>query len=153
ITIIHSGIGMPDRDYYLKDDPALAQTRDAYKTYLKTMLTLAGAKDAAARAQKVFDLEAKIALAHWTRADRRDDTKTYNPMKISELQKFAPEFPWADYLKASGVPLSGPNGERTVIVAEKSAFPALAKIYAETPVDVWRDMLTVRYMRSFAAVL
>ena len=71
---------MPDRDYYLRDDKALAATRTAYKKYLGTMLGLAGLPDADNRADAVFALEKKIAKAQWSRADRRDRDKTYNPM-------------------------------------------------------------------------
>ncbi len=117
------------------------------------MLTLAGVKDAEARAAKVYDLETAIAKEHWTRAERRDDVKTYNPMKISELVSFAPEFPWKEYFGSAHVPLAGPKGERTVIVSEKSAFPKLAKVFAATPVAVWRDYLTVRYLHAFSAEL
>ena len=65
-NITQSGLSMPNRDYYLKDDPALATTREAYRGYLNTMLTLAGGQDAAARAEAVFALETEIAKAHWT---------------------------------------------------------------------------------------
>jgi predicted metalloendopeptidase len=153
VTLRHGGIGMPDRDYYLRDDKALAETRAAYKIYLKAMLTLAGLADPEGRAARIYDLETAIATAHWTRAERRDDDKTYNPMKISQLEAFAPEFPWRAYLGAAHIPLGDPAGERTVIVGEKSAFPKLAKIFAATPVAVWRDYLTVRYLRSFASEL
>ena len=61
VTFRQSGLGMPDRDYYVRDDKALAATRDSYKQYLATMLTLSGAKDADARAKAVFDLETALA--------------------------------------------------------------------------------------------
>src|SRR5579859_4139119 len=64
--LAQSGLLMPNRDYYLKDDPALASTREAFKKYLTTTLTLSGAQNAAARADAVFTLETDIAKAHWT---------------------------------------------------------------------------------------
>ena len=145
-----SGLGMPDRDYYLRDDKDIAAAREAYKTWLADMLSLAGVKDAALRAGAIYALEEKIATAHWPAADRRDADKTYNPMPISALAKFAPRFPWNAYLAATKIPPRTPSGERVVIVSEKAAFPTLAAIFAATPVEVWRDYLTVRELRAFA---
>jgi putative endopeptidase len=153
MLLTHSGLGMPSRDYYLKDDPALAKTREAYKHYLVTMLTLAGTKDADKRADAVYNLENEIAKLHWTPVERRDADKTYNPMTIAQLSAFAPGFPWHDYFKAEGVSEKGPNGDRTVIVRENTAFPGLAKLYAATPVSVWRDWLTAHYLHSMADYL
>jgi len=76
MLVTQSGLGMPNRDYYLKDDPALAQTRDAYRKYLVTMLTLAGEKDAQKRGDAVFALETGIAKIHWTAVERRNADKT-----------------------------------------------------------------------------
>src|SRR5215469_10817778 len=74
-------------------------------------------------------------------------------MTVSDLKKLAPEFPWDAFLTAADVPLKGPKGERVVVVTQKSAFPELAKIFAETPVSVWRDYLTVHYLHAVAAYL
>ncbi len=74
-------------------------------------------------------------------------------MTISDLEKFAPEYPWRAALARAGLAASGPSGERTLIVTERSAFPKLAKVFAKTPLNVWRDYLTTRYMHTFAAEL
>ncbi len=153
VVLTQGGLGMPDRSYYLDASPELAAARDAYKKYLAQMLTLAGEHDADARAQAIFDVEAKIAQVHWTRAENRDEDKTYNPMTIADLKALAPEFHWDAFLAESGIPTSGPKGARVVVVTQKSAFPGLAKIFAETPVAVWRDYLTVHYLHSVAAYL
>ncbi len=153
VVLSQGGLGMPDRDYYLKDDAALATARDAYKKYLSQMLALAGFADTDKRAEAIFAVEARIAAVHWTRAENRDEDKTYNPMPLSDLEKLAPEFRWKAFLTEAGIPLTGPKGERVVVVTQKSAFPALAKIFAETPVAVWRDYLTVHYLHSVAAYL
>jgi putative endopeptidase len=148
-----SGLGLPDRDYYLRDGKDMDDARAAYKKYLSSMLTLAGMRDADKRADAVYALEASMAKIEWSHEDRRDATKTYNPMSIPELEKFAPEFPWRTYFAAATIPLSSPHGERQVVVAEKSAFPELAKIFAATPVDVWRDYLTIKYLHTYSAYL
>jgi putative endopeptidase len=146
-----SGLGMPDRDYYLKDDKALATARAAYKVWLGQALGFAGLDPAHAGA--VYDLEAKIAAASWAAADRRDADKTYNPTTLAALQKSAPDYPWTDYIAGAGISPSGPRGPRTLILGEVTAFPKLAKIFGATPVSVWRDYLATRYIHSFAAEL
>jgi len=153
IDLSQSGLGLPNRDYYLRDDKAIVETRAAYRKYLAAMLTLAGVSDAAGRADRIYALEAAMAKAEWANADRRDAIKTYNPMPFSGLEQLAPGFPWTAYFAAAGIPLTAPGGERQVVVAEKSAFPELARIFADAPVEVWRDYLTARYLHSFAAYL
>src|SRR6185312_12214548 len=153
IELGQSGLGMPDRDYYLKDDAELAKTRDAYKKHMVAMFALAGVKGGEKRAQAVYDLEYKMAEADWANADRRDEDKIYNPMTYAELKSMAPQFPWDAYFKPSGLPLDAKHGDRQVIVAEKTAFPKLAAIFAETPVETWKDYLTLHYLHSYAPFL
>ena len=153
MLVTQSGLGMPNRDYYLKDDPALAQTRDAYRKYLVTMLTLAGEKDAQKRGDAVFALETGIAKIHWTAVERRNADKTYNPMTEAELAAYAPGFPWATFFAAEGLSANGPKGDRHIVVRENTAFPGLAKLFAATPVSVWRDFLTVHYLHNMSAYL
>ena len=93
LNLNQSGLGLPDRDYYLSDDKALAETRAQYRQYLSDMMKLAGMDDTDARAGRILALETEIAKVQWSRADRRDEDKIYNPMKVSELKALAPEFP------------------------------------------------------------
>jgi putative endopeptidase len=154
VNLQQSGLGMPDRDYYLKDDAAIVKTREAYRKYLADMFGLAGLSDAAARADRVLALETEIAKAQWARADRREADKIYNPMPVSQLKTLAPEFPWDSFLAETHIPFKTPQGnERYVIVAENTAFGPLAKIFAATPVSTWRDYLTVHYLHTFSAYL
>ena len=148
----HAGLGLPDRDYYLRDDKELAATREAYKNYLTDMLAFAGITDPA-RSAAVYALESRIAEAHWPAEERREEDKIYNPITLTELEHFAPQFPWNAYLTAAGITREGPHGERVVIVAEKSSFPKLAVIFASTPVAAWRDFLTVHYLHAYAPYL
>jgi putative endopeptidase len=154
---VQSGLGMPDRDYYLRDDAEIVATRSAYIQYLSTMLGFAvntvGQDELDRRAAAVFAVEAEIAKAHWPAAERRDADKTYNPMPLSALEALAPQYPWRAAFARSGLAASGPKGERIVVVAEKSAFSALATVFARTPVAVWCDYLRTRYMHGFAALL
>jgi putative endopeptidase len=151
-VLLQSGLGMPDRDYYLLKDKDSAAIRQAYKKYLADTLSIADVHDAA-RSAAVYALEEKLARVHWPAADRREADKVYNPMTTPALAGFAPRFPWHAFFAAAGVSRTSPKGERVVIVHEKSAFPKLAAVFAATPVAVWRDYLCVRYLHSRASYL
>ncbi len=153
VRLSESGLGLPDRDYYLKDDPSLEAARKAYQDYLARMLDFAGRKDPAQHAAAVYSLERDIATVHWPAADRRDADRTYNPMPISKLVEASPGYPWRAYLEAAGIRERTRSGERVVIVGEASAFPRLAQLFAATPVEVWRDYLAVHYLHAFADYL
>src|SRR5215471_7211932 len=152
VFIRQSGLGLPDRDYYLRDEKGIVAAREAYRPYIARILQLGGIASADTKADAIFKLETEIAKLHWSRAERRDADKTYNPMKLSELEGFAPNFPWTAFLREEGIG-NTQSGERQVIVSEKTAFPALAALFAQTPVEVWRDYLTFHYLSGHAASL
>ena len=154
VNLSQAGLGMPDRDYYLSSDPAIVKTREAYRKYLADMLALAGLSEPQARADRILAVETEIAKVSWNRADRRDADKVYNPMPASALKTLAPDFPWDAFLSEGHIPYTTPQGnERYVIVAEKSAFGPLAKVFAATPVSTWRDYLVVNYLHTFSPYL
>ncbi|MDQ3119719.1 MAG: M13 family metallopeptidase [Verrucomicrobiota bacterium] len=123
------GLGLPDRDYYLKPD--FAAQRGKYQEYVTHLLQLIKWPDAKSRAVDLMAFETKIAEASWTRAQQRDPIATYNEVPVAKLDTLAPGFPWNAFLTGAGV------GEvDRVIVAEKSAFPKIADLFGETPVEV-----------------
>jgi putative endopeptidase len=128
LYLYQSGLGLPDRDYYLKDN--FKAQRDRYQQYVADMLTLAGWDDAAKQAEAIVALETKLADAHWTRAESRDADKTYNPYTFDELVKYAPGFPWRTWFDAASLQ----KADRAIVV-QNTAFPKMAKIFADTPVD------------------
>lgn len=132
-----SGLGLPDRNYYLK--PELAAKKDAYRAYAAKLLTLAGWPDAATAAADLVAFETKIADASWTKVQQRDLTTQYNPVAPAALPGFAPGFDWAAFLARAGV-----SAKPMIVVAEKSAFPRLAAIYAETPIETLRAWMAFR---------
>lgn len=136
IGIVQGGLGLPDRDYYLKTDANSAAARKAYVDYLAQLLALTGEADAPARAQAVMDFETKIAQVHWTRIDSRDSDKTYNAWTRADFEKNAPGFDWTAYLGAAGL-----NSDNHYIVAQPSAITASAKLIAEAPLPLLRDYL------------
>jgi len=126
-----SGLGLPDRDYYLKPD--FAAQKAAYEKYVATLLSLTEWDEPEKWAKDVLDFETKIATASWTKTQQRDPVATYNPMTPDELSKFAPGFPWKNILAETKM-----EKLSRVIVAEKSAFPKLVEIYAKTPLETIR---------------
>jgi putative endopeptidase len=120
------GIGLPDRDYYLKPD--FAAQKAAYQTYAAKMLDLIHWPNPDGSAKAIVDFETAIADASWTKVQQRDLNAIYNPMSVAELQKFTPGFAWKPFLDNSGLAKLD-----RVIVAEKTAFPKIAAVYAKTP--------------------
>lgn len=147
VGLRQAGLGMPDRDYYLSNDPKIAAQRAAYQAHLSKMLTMAGEPDAEARAQAVVAFETEIAKVHWTRIDSRDRTKTYNKMTVADLAKSAPGFDFATYLKGVGTPVD------TLVVAQPTAVTGIAALIQSTPIAVLKDQLLVRSLDEFADVL
>jgi len=147
VGVRQSGLGMPDRDYYLSADPKLVEARTAYQAHLAKMLMLAGEADAEARAKAVLDFETRIAQVSWTRIDSRDRDKTYNKMSVADLARTAPGFDFATYLKAVGTPVD------SVVVAQPSAVTGIAGLIAATPLPVLKDQLLLRSLDEFADVL
>ena len=90
VNISQSGLGMPNRDYYLQDEARLKDTRGKYQQHVARMLALAGHQDAEAKAARIVALETEIARAQWSAVENRDPVKRYNKMSLAELRKLAP---------------------------------------------------------------
>src|SRR5581483_6977656 len=84
VNLNQSGLGLPDRDFYLSQDKSMVEVRAAYRQYLSDMMKLAGMSEPEARADRIVAVETEIAKASWDRADRRDEDKIYNPMPVSD---------------------------------------------------------------------
>ena len=147
LNVIQSGLGMPDRDYYLSKDAKLLDTKAKYLQHLTNVLTLAGEPNAAARAKAILDFETNVAQVHWTRPESRNATKTYNNLTLAEVRKLAPGFDFPALVKADGA-----NVDR-VIVFQPSAFKGIAALLGRTPLPVLRDQLLVRSLDAYSAYL
>lgn len=144
--ITQAGLGLPDRDYYLKPD--FASQKTAYQTYVATILRLLNWPEADARAKDIIEFETKIAEASWTKAQQRDFIAIYNPMSIQELKKHAPAFAWQKFLATAKMPKL-----TRVIVAEKSAFPKIVDAYAKAPIETIRAWQTFHLADNAAPYL
>ena len=140
------GLGLPDRDYYLKDDPAMAKAREAYRTYQRALLGAAGEAEALAQVDAVYALEERLARAQWARVDLRDPKKLYNPTTRNRLVRSAPQVDWTNYFGAGALP----QDLRKVVVAQPSYVAELAKAVREVPLPVWNAYLKLRVLDAQA---
>ncbi len=142
------GLGMPNRDYYLKEGPEYDKFRAAYRDYLIKIQELAGISDAAARTDRIIALETALAKSQWEPERQRDIKQVYNPMNREQLMALAPEFEWTSWLEASGF------GEvDTIIAAETTAITASGKLLETVPLSTWKDYLTAHFISDNAAYL
>jgi putative endopeptidase len=131
LYMFQGGIGLPDRDYFLKDN--FKDKKEAYQAYAARMLNMIGWDNSTQAAADIVALETKIAEAHWTAIESRDDVKSYNPMTIAELRRYAPGYDWNAYLQGAQA-----TAANRVIVTQNTAFPKIAKIFADTPIETLR---------------
>tara|TARA_R110000868_G_scaffold5138_5_gene31782 strand:+ start:6903 stop:8978 length:2076 start_codon:yes stop_codon:yes gene_type:complete len=143
VYIRQSGLGMPDRDYYLRDDERFDAYRAAYVEYMADVFAMLGEENGAERAQAVLDMETAIAQIHWTRAESRDRVASYNPMTVEELQAYAPGFDWTRFMTALEF-----ADQDNVVVSQNTAVQSLAALFQEIPVETWKDYLALHYMHS-----
>jgi putative endopeptidase len=148
VFISESSLGLPDRDYYLKDDPQLRQLRARYVEYVTHMLTLGGVPEAARRAQAIMAFETAAAGVQWPIEKRRDVDAIYNPRSKQELLAFAPGFPWQPFLAAQQL-----GARQQLVLGELSAIGDLAGLFQRTEVGTLRDFLTFHYLSSHAPYL
>jgi len=146
--VTQDGLGMPNRDYYLKDEERFAQYRAAYTTYIDTVLTLAGLPDGEAKAEAILDLETKLAEVHWTPEESRDISKIYNPMPPAQVAELAPEFDWSVIFDELGL-----GDVDTFVVAQTTAIEAAGDLFADTALSTWKDYLQFHFIRNHARYL
>jgi putative endopeptidase len=128
IHLSQSGLGLPDRDYYLQS--SFAAKKAKYETYVADMLRLAGWPQPESAAKAVVAFETRIAQASWAREDERDPEKTYNPTTVTALRQSAPGVAWTSYFTAAHLAVAD-----RVIVSQNTALAKIAAIYQETPLE------------------
>ncbi len=147
-----SGLGLPDRDYYLKDDDAkLKSARDKYQIFVEKLLTLAGtdAETAHRNAAQIVQLETELAKVQWTKVQNRDPIKTYNKVYTQKLATLAPHYDWNSYLTETGLA----SRVNSVIIGQPSYFKGFDSILVKTPLDQWKAYFKLRTISHFAPYL
>jgi len=148
VRVGQSGLGLPDREYYERDDEPFPAHRAAYVDYIESTLERAGIDRARERAEAIMALETAIAANHWTRVQRRDRQANYNLMTREELAEFAPGFAWDAFLEARQV------GEiEELVVATDAAIAANAELFAETPPETWAAWHAFHWVNNHASLL
>ncbi len=129
-----SGLTLPDRDYYLKDNERFQKIRVAYKDHLQKMFVLMGNDSITAEknATTIFDLEKRIAQNSMSRIDRRNPELTYNKMTITELQKLSPDYDWKKYLTILNIDIDN------IIVSQVDFLKGTNSLLKEIPVEDWK---------------
>ena len=145
--LTQDGLGMPNRDYYLREDAEYVEFRRKYVDYLAKLFTLAGQPDGAGRAAKILELETGIARIQWTPVENRDPVRTYNRHGLESAYALAPKFEWQGYLTSSGLP----GGD--FIVRQPTYATALGEQLHAVDLAVWKDYLTVRAIGAYARLL
>jgi putative endopeptidase len=149
VSLFQGGLGMPDRDYYLKDDVKLKQARAGYLAHIEKMLSMAGESKAAEHAAAILNLETALAKIQWTRVEDRDPVKTYNKTAITELPALMPGYDWQRYVRSAGI-----DGKvDSVIIRQPSYFTGLGKVMTNTPLPVWKAYFKWRVLSSAAPYL
>ncbi len=148
--LLQGGLGLPDRDYYLADNPRFTEVREKYRQHIATMLRLAGTPEAEAKAKagRIYELERKIAQAHWPQVDTRDVTKTNNPWTREDFARKAPGLDWSAWFTAAGL-----GQQRDFIVWQPSALIGIAKLTGSEPLQTWKDYLAFHAISRAAPVL
>jgi predicted metalloendopeptidase len=149
VSLFQGGLGMPDRDYYLKDDAKLKQARVSYLGHIEKMLSMTGESKAAEHAAAILNLETALAKLQWTRVEDRDPIKTYNKTAITELPALMPGYDWQRYVRSAGI-----DGKvDSVIIRQPSYFTGLGKLMTNTPLPVWKAYFKWRVLSAEAPYL
>ncbi|UBO73095.1 M13 family metallopeptidase [Aeromonas rivuli] len=148
VNIGQSGLGLPDRDYYLKSDDASVRLRQQYQQHIAGMLTRAGETDAEAKAKQIVALETAIARIQWDKVALRDREKSYNKVASGDLSRLAPHIDWQSYLEEAGI-----AAQPTLILGQPSYLQALDKLMVQTPAAQWRDYLKWQLISDYAPYL
>jgi putative endopeptidase len=146
--LVQGGLGLPDRDYYLKTDAKTTSIRTAYQTHIQKMLELLGDKPerAADQARAILDFETRLAKASKTRVEMRDPKANYHPMSLPRLEGETPGFPWKAYFPR----LRLEEELKSVDVGQPAFFHELGALIAGVPLDTWKTYLRWHVLNTYA---
>ena len=145
--VSQSGLGMPDRDYYL--EPKQAEVKAKYQAHVEKMLAMAGDKNAAAHAKAVVALETSLAEVQWTKVENRDPVKRYNKTAVAKLNELTPGYDLKSSLAAAGIA----NKVDYVIVNQPSYLAGYSKVLAAAELDTVKAYFEWQLLRAYAPYL
>lgn len=149
-SVWQSGLGLPDRDDYFRDDVRAREVRDAYRSYLQRLLVLGGASeaDAVKGAATALLVETRLANASLKRTDMRDPNKLYNPMTVTQLRARAGGLDWAALFDALAL-----KDIDVVVVGQPGFVDAINALARELPLPAWKTYLRLRLLDEYAGTL
>jgi putative endopeptidase len=148
VQMAQSGLGLPDREYYLDDSPVYRDLVASYEGHIARMLGLIEEPDPQGKARAIVELETQIAERSWAVEKRRDSDATYNLRTREQLEEKSGDFPWAFALDKAGV-----AGEQDYIVREIDAVENLAQHFTTVSVETWVAYFKYHYIQAFAPLL
>lgn len=148
VVINQAQLGMPDRDYYLRQDAKFESIRQAYAEYIAQLFTLAGQPDPRAAAQRILELETKIAEKEWDRVHNRDPEATYNKMSVAQLSSLVPVLKWSETFRTLT-----DTTVADVVVRQPDYAGAADAIIKATPVQTWKEYFTFGLLHEYASDL
>ncbi len=140
-----SGLTLPDRDYYFKEEEKYVNFRAALVTYISDLLTMGGYENATQAAESVMALETLIAENHITRVESRDAEKNYNRHTAAELRQLMGDFDWDAYAKSSGL-----ENTEAMIVRALPYFKSFSDMFGKTDVETWKAYMAFKLLDSYA---
>ena len=135
--LLQGGIGMPDREYYVSTSKRMQEVQGKYREHVAALLGLAGVKDAGPAAERIYELERKIAATHWTRAKSEEVEKGNNHWPRGEFPKRAPGLDWEAFFAAAGL-----SKEEAFVVWQPEALVGESALVGSEPLSVWKEWLT-----------
>ena len=148
-TFYQTGLGLPDRDYYFKTDPATLDVIKAYKTYLNKLFTLTGSDSNTANknVELVYELEKQMAASHLTNIELRNPQVNYNKMAVAAMDKAMPNMGWASTLKTMKIKTDSVN------LSQPKYYQAVNGLLTTTPITTWQLYLKTRLLTQTASDL
>ena len=148
VYLTQAGISLPDRDYYLEDDPRYIKLREELEVYIADMLKEVGHGDPPAAAKRIVEIETEIAKLHWTKTENRDPVKTYNKFSPAELDETLGGWRWFEYAEEAGL-----TDIEAVVVRQPSFVEGFSALADEVSIDDWKDYFTYHTIDGFASAL
>lgn len=146
--VSQSGLGLPDREYYLSDEDKFKEFRTAYVEYISDVMEMAGVDNAEAAAERVLEVETKLAEAQWTRVESRNADKTYNKMTASEVDELLGSFDFSRYLSAANL-----SDVDNMVIRQPSYFEKLGEMFTDVDLQTWKDYLSFKVINDAASIL
>lgn len=148
VYLTQSGLSLPDRDYYLKDEQRYVELREQLVEYVADLLKVVDHPNPEQAAESVLEIETAIARAHWTKTENRDPVKTYNKRTPAEINQLIGSLKWFEYAQAAGI-----DSLDELVVRQPSFVEQIAEMWDEVSLDRWRDYLTYHTLDAFASGL